>query len=45
VEIVCKRNQGKWCESWGSRKLKRGSGGIGANPIDICYGSLSGAKP
>jgi len=45
VETARKYRQGWRNETWGSEKLKRGSGGIGANPTGGCYGSLSGAKP
>jgi len=44
VEVACKCHQGSWDETWGSWKLKRGSDGIDANPIDGCNGSLSGAN-
>jgi hypothetical protein len=35
VEAVCKRRQGKRNVAWRSRKPKKGSGGVGANPIDV----------
>jgi len=35
VEVACKRYQGRRGETWRGRKLKKGSGGVGANPIDV----------
>jgi hypothetical protein len=35
VEVVRKYYQGRRGETWRGRKLKKGSGGVGANPIDV----------
>jgi hypothetical protein len=35
AEVACKRHQGRRGETWRSEKLMKGSGGVGANPIDV----------